>query len=122
MVAALQNYGTSRIPARPFFSNMVRMKSRDWGKSLGQVLKYQKFDGEKALLAMGQGIGAQLQQSIIDTNTPPLAASTVAQRIGKSKKYNATTTAKPLIRTGHMINSVQYEVAETRHDMPKVPT
>jgi cobalamin biosynthesis Co2+ chelatase CbiK len=65
------------------------------------VLKENDFDGEEALKAMGVGISAQLQDSIRATNSPPLAASTVAR-----KGFN-----KPLIDTSHLINSIDYKVA-----------
>jgi hypothetical protein len=102
MVAAIQNYGapSAGIPARPFFSNMVREKSPEWGESLGEVLKANDYDSDAALKAMGMGIEDQLQQSIRDTNSPPLAETTVER-----KGFN-----KPLISSGHMLNSVQSAV------------
>lgn len=100
MIAAIQNYGSGHIPPRPFFSNMVRSKSKDWPKALAPLLKANDYDATLALRLMGEGIKGQLQQSIRDTNTPPLAPSTIAR-----KGFD-----KPLIDTGHMINSVDYEV------------
>ena len=52
---------------------------------------------------MGEGIKGQLQQSIRDTNAPPLAPATVS----------AKGFAKPLIDSSNMINSVDYEVDAT---------
>lgn len=99
MVAAIQNYGApeANIPARPFFSNMVKDKSPKWGESLGNVLQENNYDADLALKAMGQGIEGQLQESIRQTESPALALSTI-----KAKGF-----AKPLIDTGHMLNSVQ---------------
>lgn len=104
-VAAVQNFGApSRgIPPRPFFSNMIRDKSPGWGPSLGRILKANNYDADTALDLMGEGIKGQLQQSIVDTNEPPLAESTIA----------AKGFEKPLIDTGHMFNSVDYEVGDT---------
>jgi hypothetical protein len=102
MIAALMNYGTMTIPPRPFFSNMVKSKSSGWGRSLGRVLKENDFDSAEALAAMGVGISAQLQASIRDTNSPQLAAATVARK----------GFSKPLIDTSHMINSVDYKVTQ----------
>lgn len=103
MVAAVQNFGApSRgIPPRPFFSNMVRDKQAEWGPALGRILERTDFDGERALALMGEGIAGQLRQSILDTNSPPLAESTVAR-----KGFD-----KPLIDTSVMINSIDYEVS-----------
>ena len=52
---------------------------------------------------MGLGIKGQLQQSIIETNAPPLAESTVARK----------GFEKPLVDTSHMLNSVDFEVRNT---------
>jgi len=102
MVAAIQNYGApaAGIPARPFFSNMVREKSPEWGESLGEVLKANDYDSDAAMKAMGLGIEGQLQDSIRATNSPPLAEATVDR-----KGFN-----KPLIDTAHLLNSVQSAV------------
>jgi len=54
-----------------------------------------------ALARMGEGIAGQLRESIQSTNSPPLAESTI-----EAKGFE-----KPLIDTGHMWNSVAYEVA-----------
>lgn len=102
MVAAVQNFGApSRgIPPRPFFTNMVSDKSPGWGPSLGRILANNDMDVGRSLALMGEGIKGQLQQSIRDTNEPPLAQSTIDR-----KGFD-----KPLVDTGHMLNSVGYEV------------
>lgn len=102
LVAAINNFGApaAGIPARPFFSNMVREKSPNWGKSLANILVTNNYDAKKSLALMGEGIGSQLQDSIQKLADPANADSTVAR-----KGFN-----KPLIETGHMINSVGYEV------------
>ena len=102
LIAAIQNFGAPArgIPPRPFFSNMVRDKSPAWGDKLAAVLKSTNYDGEKALTLMGEGIAGQLRESIEQTNAPPLADATV-----KAKGF-----AKPLVDTGHMLNSISYEV------------
>lgn len=98
MVAAANNFGTARIPPRPFFSNMVADKSPEWGRILANLIE--KHGVEKAMALMGEGIKGQLQESIRETNEPPLAESTI-----KRKGFT-----KPLIETSNMINSVDYEV------------
>lgn len=98
MVAAANNFGTARIPARPFFSNMVADKSPAWGRTLANLIE--KHGVEKAMNLMGEGIKGQLQESIRETNEPPLAPATI-----KRKGFE-----KPLIETSNMINSVDYEV------------
>lgn len=102
MVAAINEFGApSRgIPPRPFFRNMVASKSPEWPKAVGDLLKANDYDAEKTLGHAGEDIKGQLQQSIVDTNAPPNAQSTI----------DAKGSSKPLVDTGHMLNSVDYSV------------
>lgn len=104
MVAAIQDFGApaAGIPPRPFFRNMVAAKKEGWGDALAANLKATDFDAEKALARVGDGIAGQLRQSIKDTNAPPLKPATV-RRKGHDK---------PLVDTGHMLNSVDFEVVK----------
>ncbi len=104
MVAAIQNFGAParNIPPRPFFSNMITNCSPAWGDELGKVLRSANYDSRLALGRMGERIAGQLRQSIKDTNEPALSPITVARK----------GFAKPLIDTGHMWNSVAYEVGD----------
>lgn len=135
MVAAIQNWGAPKanIPPRPFFSNMIADKSPEWPRAVGDLLVDNDFDSAKALEQVGQGIAGQLRQSIVDTNDPPLSPVTLRLRemkranpdlkvtgktVGEAKrslvanpKINLSATArKPLIDTGYMLDSVDYEV------------
>lgn len=129
-VAAWQNFGTAKIPARPFFSNMVANKSPEWGRILANLIE--KHGVEKGMSLMGEGIRAQLQESIRETNDPPLSPITLmlrkmrsehpgvpitgaslgeaARRVKAGEQGATGTHAKPLIDTSNMINSVDYEV------------
>lgn len=100
MVAAFNEFGTSRAPPRPFFRNMVNAKSAQWPGALAKMLETNGNDVNAALKLVGEGIKGQLQQSIRDLVSPPLAASTIKRK----------GSDKPLIDTGVMINSVDYEV------------
>jgi hypothetical protein len=101
MVAAVQEFGGGFIPPRPYFRNMIKRSGREWPAAMAKLLKAHEFDAAKVLGLMGMLIKGQLQQSILDTNDPPLAPSTI-RRKGFSK---------PLIETSHMINSVDFEVS-----------
>ena len=48
----------------------------------------------------GEAIAGQLRESIINLTEPPLAPATVARK----------GSDKPLVDTGHMLASVDYEV------------
>ncbi len=101
MVAALLNFGISNGKAWPFFTNMIEEKAPSWGGIMANLLRDNDYDVEIALGLMGTGIAGQLRQAIIDTVEPRLEPSTIA-----AKGFD-----KPLVDTGHMLNSVDYEVS-----------
>jgi len=101
-VAFWDEFGTQTSPARPFFRSMVSKESPTWGNKLAKLLKATGDDGERSLSILGEDIKGALEQSIIDTNTPPNAPSTIS-----AKGFN-----KPLIDTSHMKNSITYKVGD----------
>lgn len=133
MKAAIQNFGAPRagIPPRPFFSNMIKDKSPGWSQAIVDNLKQSNYDLGITLDKVGQGIAAQLQQSIIDTYSPPLSPVTVmlrgmkahdtslkvtgktvgeaAQRV-KDGKTNYGASTKPLVEHGDMLRAVTHRV------------
>lgn len=104
MIAAIQNWGAPRagIPPRPFFSNMIAAKGPEWPAAIATQLRLNDYDRRATLLRVGEGVAGQLRQSVIDTNRPPLAESTIARK----------GFSKPLVETGHMLNSIDYEIVE----------
>lgn len=101
-IAAINEFGNplNNQPPRPFFRQMIAAKSPGWGASMAKVMKATGCNVDAAFGLMGEGIKGQLQQSIRDLTSPPLAPSTV-----KAKGFS-----KPLVDTGHMANSVDYEI------------
>jgi hypothetical protein len=99
-VAFWNEYGTKNIPPRPFFRQTIAAKSGNWGNALGKALTATKFDTEKALATVGEGIKDQIVNSIVAFSTPKNAQSTV----------DAKGFDHPLIDTGVMQRSVEYDV------------
>lgn len=87
-------------PPRPFFRQMIDESSPNWGRQIGKLLKANGGDSAAALDAMGSVIKGQLQRSINQFTSPPLAPSTVA-----AKGFD-----KPLIETAHLLRSVDFVV------------
>lgn len=134
MVAAIQNFGApaAGIPARPYFSNMVAEKSPEWGGKLGKIAVATDYDMKQTLELMGDGIKGQLQEAIIKADRfAPLSPVTVMLRGMKSNDQSLVVTGKTvgeaarrvaegltnygastavLDETGHLLNSVDYEV------------
>jgi hypothetical protein len=102
MIAAIQEYGApSRgIPPRPFFRNAIARYSPEWPKAIADLLKANDLDAKKTLDQTGAAIAGQLRQSVIDTNEPPNAPSTIRRK----------KSAKPLVDTGHLLASIDHEV------------
>lgn len=146
-VAAINNFGAPEagIPARPFFSNMLAEESGGWGEVFAQALRESDMDTDLAMKRMGVIIGDALRNSIIKTDSPPLSPVTLLLRArfpqradmtfadvqqarsdvatgdhltkkGTVKKKDQGST-KPLDWTGHMKNSVEYEVNDVRYKL-----
>ncbi|HEV2540198.1 MAG TPA: hypothetical protein VGU03_10875 [Frateuria sp.] len=101
-IAAINEYGNpaNNQPPRPFFRRMIAEKSPGWGASMAKVLKAADCNLDVAFGRMGEGIRGQLQASIRQLDAPALAAATIA----------AKGFEKPLVDTGHMLNSVDYDI------------
>lgn len=133
MIAAIQEYGAPRvgIPPRPFFRNMVTKKKGEWPGAIAKLLKANDYDARQTLMQAGDAIRGQLQQSIVDTMAPPLSPVTLMLRKMKHQtpglvvnrtvveqararvaagESTAGVSTKPLVETGHLLNSVDFEV------------
>jgi hypothetical protein len=104
MYAAANNFGAPAmgVPPRPFFTNMIAEKSEGWGDSLLGILKANSYDVGLSLDKLGEHMKGQLQDSINQTNAPPLSPKTIARK----------GFAKPLIDKGYMFNDIGVEVEE----------
>jgi hypothetical protein len=102
MVAAIQEFGApgAGIPPRPFFRNTIAAHGPKWGEQLGKILASNGYNAAGALGLMGDGIVAQIQASIKEMTSPPLAPATI-----RAKGFD-----KPLIDTSVMWNSVKAQV------------
>lgn len=123
--------GNFPAPPRSFFRTMIAKESPHWGAEMAKLAKLTNYDGLTVLKLMGENISGALKQSIIETNDPPLSPTTLvlrakfwtnpqaitirdvlaAQHEAANGAEGATgTQAKPLVWTGHMLDSVGYEV------------
>lgn len=102
LVAAINEFGAPSRgqPPRPFFRNMIKKNSASWPDAVAGLMRAHDNDVATVLDLVGQGVAGQLRQSIVDLDTPLLAASTVARK----------GNAKPLVDTGHMLQSIDHEV------------
>lgn len=100
LVAAANEFGTSKIPPRPFFRTMIRKNSEKWPINLRTALTNTGGDAATSLGQVGQEIQEELQDSIRSNVPPPNAPATA-----KAKGFDRT-----LIDTGVMLNTVKHNV------------
>lgn len=98
-VAFWNEYGTCRIPPRPFFRVAIEKNQKKWREVLANSIK-QSGNAEDALGAMGAIAKGDIQQSITSLRTPPNAISTILKK----------ESSNPLIDTGMMRRSVAYRI------------
>lgn len=136
MVAAIQEFGAPNarfpIPPRPFFRTMVRANRDQWPGQIAALLRANNMNGKIALGLMGEQIADELRQSIVSTNAPPLSPVTIMLRsmrrrnpslkitrrvvylaiaaVKAGKQPKAKTSTKPLVDTGVLLQSIDYEV------------
>jgi len=99
-VAFWNEFGTRRIPSRPFFRTMIDRKSPRWGVGVGNALRKSHYNAEAALAIVGASIAGQLKDSINAWTDPPNS-----ERWAKIKGWD-----KPLIHTSLMVRSVDFQV------------
>lgn len=98
-VAFWQEFGTAKIPMRPFFRNAIAKNARKWGNSVTTAL-IGTNDSEKALKMLGEIMRGDIVLSLTNLNTPPNAPSTIKQK----------GSSNPLIDTGLLKNSISWEL------------
>jgi hypothetical protein len=101
-VAFWNEFGTSRAPPRPFFRTTIARESKKWGEQLSKAIVYYKYDGRKALSALGLSMADDITASIQRWTTPPNAPYTV-----RRKGFN-----KPLIHTRVLVDSPDFELSK----------
>lgn len=99
-VAFWQEFGTAKIPMRPFLRNAIAKNTRKWGDSVNTAL-IGTNDGEKALKMLGEIMRGDIVLSLTNLNTPPNAPSTIKQK----------GSSNPLIDTGLLRSSISWELA-----------
>ena len=101
-VAFWNEYGTATIPPRPFFRNTIAEHKDEWPKQAATLMEANGGDVRQTLQLMGEGVKGQIVETIQDFREPPNATATV-----KQKGFD-----KPLIDTGTLWRSIDYEVTD----------
>lgn len=99
-VAFWQEFGTINIPPRPFMRNAIAQNKEKWGDLFAAQLK-NSTDAETALNTVGEIARGDVLMSLTSLSSPPLKPSTIAKK----------GSSNPLIDTGHLKNSLSFEVS-----------
>lgn len=124
--------GNFPSPPRPFFRTMISEKSPEWPETMATLAKATNYNGPRVLALMGEEIQGQLIESITNLTAPPLSKTTLALRAkfgndpsgitardvvdaqhdvaAGTAELASGTQAKPLVWTGHMLDSTGYKV------------
>ena len=99
MVAFWNEYGTKRIPPRPFFRTTVSEQKKNWVLSVQNLMKIHN-DPKQVMGLIGVHMQEQIVQSINTWSDPPNSAYTIAK-----KGFD-----KPLVETVVLMMSIKSEV------------
>lgn len=113
-VAAIQEFGypQGNIPARPFFRPTAESKRNEWGRQFAGAMSGAlkgAIDFTSALEAIGGQAAGDVSRTISRITSPALKQSTIDARKSLTKSGNASS--KPLVDTGHMLQSVTHKVS-----------
>ena len=109
--AIYNEFGTSRIPARPFMRTVAKEKPKTWIGIMVKHIRGRAKDQEvwkEALGLAGEQMKADIKDSIQNGNWTPNAPATVRAKARKGK----TEPDHPLMDTGSMLGAVSYEVVD----------
>ena len=112
-VAAIQEFGHGAIPPRPFIRPTIAQQRQAWRDTLRKGAKQvlaERLTFEQMLTAFGLSAAGEVAESIKAVTAPPLSPRTLAAR--QSKKKTPGVSAKPLIDTALMFQSVTAQVSD----------
>jgi len=115
VVAAQNEFGNpaKNIPPRSFMRTTVSEKTNEWKSTSANLFKMvfsEQQTPKGALETMGLLVAGNIREKIASITAPALAESTIKSRIRGRKVGNKTTSQKPLVDTGYMLNSLTSEV------------
>ena len=100
-VAAWNQYGTKRAPARPFMTIAASRSQRPVRRLLAREVNPQTMVVDEMLAKrVGETVKSEIQETITDLRNPPNSPRTIRRKRGKTN---------PLIDTGFMRMSATYQ-------------
>lgn len=109
--AAHNEFGTSKIPSRPFLRKTFNDNAQKWEDGLGRML--QTRTPAQALQLLGMKMQDDIVKTIKSDMPPKNSPETIARKmkgVTKGGKTVGSHAPGTLIDTGSMLNAVNYEV------------
>jgi hypothetical protein len=105
MVGTIHEFGSSdgTIPERSFLRSAMETHKREHQKmirKLAEAVSSGKQSPEKAMALLGTKAAADVSRMVTDLSSPPNRPATIA----------AKGRANPLVDTGHLVQSITYQV------------
>lgn len=104
--AAANEFGTTKIPKRPFLENTMKRYGKAWEKFLVAQLKRRNNDVKGALNAVGNAAVRDVIATIKEGNFEPLKQKTIEAKERKGRPEPKAI----LIDTGSLIKSIAHKV------------
>lgn len=107
--AAANEFGTSRIPARPFLRSTIEAKGNEWADYLGKAIRA-RVPLKTALELTGEKMKSDVKATISGNMAPANAPSTIRRKLRQEDEGGDMMHAGTLIETGSLLRSIEYEV------------
>lgn len=104
--AAANEFGTTKIPKRPFLENTMNANAKAWDRYLAKELKRRKMDIQGALNALGYVAVSDVRATIKEGNFAPLKQKTIEAKERKGRPEPKAI----LIDTGSLMKSIGHQV------------
>lgn len=121
LVAAVNEYGwpEHNIPPRLGFRSTAEAMRPAWGKVMAGAAKQMiagKMTMAQAMEIVGAKAAGDQRKHITEITSPPLKVDTVKARLSGKKQGSvvSVTIAKPLVHTGHLLNTLTNVVEQDR--------
>lgn len=107
--AAANEFGTSRIPARPFLRSTIDTKGHEWAAYLGRAIRA-GVPLQEALELTGEKMKSDVKATIAGNMAPANAPSTIRRKLRQEDEGGGMMHSGTLIETGSLLRSIEYEV------------
>lgn len=108
---------TIKIPARPFIRPAIAAHGDEWRRQIGNDIGKTDDPLDVILERVGGVIAGNIQESIMQVSSPPLAPSTRRARLRKPYA-DAGTAVKPLVASGVMLKTIRSVVTSESSSAP----